>query len=111
MFILSEKVTSVFALVQNAGMSDEESDRLIEEAALRAADEVRQLARQMRQTELDLMGYRKECGERREGTAESNRLAIARQEQEGRDRNKILAEAESVSGPVRRLKYGLPHSS
>ncbi|HOI17583.1 MAG TPA: hypothetical protein PK036_14690 [Geobacteraceae bacterium] len=109
MFLMT--VGDILAKVANAGISDEEADTLIEEAASRAADEVRTLARQARQTELDLVDYRRECGERREGTAESNRLAIARQEQEGRDRNKILAEAESVNGPVRRLKYGLPHSS
>lgn len=111
MFILSEKVTSVFPLVQNAGMSDLDADALIEEAATQAAAEVRQLAHQMRQTELSLMGHRKECNDRREAIARGNRLAIERQEKESIERNKILAEAEDVNGPVRRGRYGLPHSS
>jgi hypothetical protein len=111
MFILSADVTRVFVLVQSAGMPDEEADRLIEEAALRAADEVRTLAHQMRQTELDLMAYRKECNDRREVTAANNREWIRRQEQEGRDRNAILKAAEDINGPVRRGRYGLPHAS
>lgn len=97
--------------VCNAGMPDDEADTMIEQAARLAADEVRSRLRQARQTELDLMAYRRECDGRRDENAEANRLAIARQEQESRDRNRILAEAEAVNGPIRRGKYGLPHSS
>lgn len=106
-----QSIGDVMARVQNAGISDEEAGTLIEEAARLAAEEVRTLAWQARQTELDLMAYRRECDERREEIAENNRLGIARQEQESRDRNRILAEAEAVNGPIRRGKYGLPHSS
>jgi hypothetical protein len=65
----------------------------------------------MRQTELDLMAYRKECNDRREVTAANNRECIRRQEEESIERNKILSAAEDVNGPIRRGKYGLPHSS
>ena len=104
-------IGDVEARVKNAGMPDEEAEALIEAAALTAADEVRKRLRHGRQTELDLMAYRKECDDRRAVTAENNRLGIARQEQEGRDRNAILSAAEDINGPIRRGRYGLPHSS
>jgi hypothetical protein len=104
-------IGDVEARVKNAGMPDDQAEAMIEATALCVADEVRERLRHGRQVELDLMGFRKECDARREVTATNNRLAIVRQEEESRERNKVLSAAEDVNGPVRRGRYGLPHAS
>ncbi len=104
-------IGDVAARVNNAGMNDEEAEALIEGAALSAANEIRERLRHGRQVEKDLYQYRRECDERQQEVAANNRLGIARQEQDSRDRNKILSAAEDINGPIRRGKYGLPHSS
>jgi hypothetical protein len=62
---------------------------LIDDAILQAGIEIRNHARQCRETEKNLMAYRKECDDRREVIAKGIRERHAREVIQGTERNKM----------------------
>jgi hypothetical protein len=91
----------LFSKIANAGISDQEAEILIENGVLQAADEIRKYARLVRQTELDLMEYRRGRDAEQEKIAKGNRLAHERDKVESKKRTAELMAAESINGPQR----------
>lgn len=88
MFMLSD-LNQMFTKVININITDEAAESMIDDAILQAAIEIRNYARQNRETEKNLMAYRKECDDRREVIARGNRERHAREARESTERNKM----------------------
>lgn len=88
MFMLSD-LNQMFTKVININISDEAAESMIDDAILQASVEIRNHARQCRETEKNLMAYRKECDERREVIAKGIRDRHAREVIQSAERNKM----------------------
>jgi hypothetical protein len=95
-------LNELFARIANAGMSDEEAERLIEEGAAMAANEVRQHARIIRTNELDLVAYRRERDQEQATNAKNNHIRLQREKVRASEVQAKLKAAEDANGPRRR---------
>jgi hypothetical protein len=101
----SKESSDVFARVSNAGMSDEDSAALIEDAADKAADEVRRHGYHVRQVEKDIMQIRTTNTASQEQIGAGNVARHEREAAEGRERNRVLKAHENLHGPKQRVWY------
>lgn len=73
--------------------------QMIEMAALKAADEVRQHAHHLRRMELDLYALRNRNAAEQEQIGAANKERHDREAEAGKERNRTLKAAEDLHGP------------
>jgi len=99
--VILSSLNDVFVKVQNVNVSDEEVERLIEEAATLAADEVRSHARLLRQNEVNRMAEHHRQRGFQKGEAQNARDHHAREKPMAEARQAELKAAEDRNGPKR----------
>jgi hypothetical protein len=104
--MLLSSLGDVFARICNVGISDEVCEQMIEEAALKAAEEVRVQARQQRANEVERIRSDKEreAHQLRERQNMAELLAMANADAERRQAE--LKAAEDRNGPRRPYSLG-----
>jgi len=98
-FALSD-LSGVFTKVQH-NITDEAAESLIDDAVAQAGVEIRNYARQLRATEMNLKSYYAACDERQNVLSANIRAGHEAEMVNGQRRQDELRAAEAINGPRR----------